>query len=187
MVEVKGEITIARPVDEVFDFVANEENEPRYNPHMRLAEKISEGATGPGTRFRTELRTMGRTMPMIVEFTAYERPGRLASVTRSSMMQTEGALTFDPVAWRHADALVVERPAAMVSSSSWARSSRAWGVGKSCGSGPASSGFLRQRSCNRHVTHGWTPTASATASTPTNAPRPSTPRLRRGPMRGAGP
>ncbi len=98
MVEVKGEITIARPVDEVFDFVANEENEPRYNPHMRLAEKISEGATGPGTRFRTELRTMGRTMPMIVEFTAYERPGRLASVTRSSMMQTEGALTFDPVA-----------------------------------------------------------------------------------------
>lgn len=41
---------------------------------------------------------MGRTMPMIVEFTAYERPRRLASVTRSSMMQTEGALTFDPVA-----------------------------------------------------------------------------------------
>ena len=98
MVEVKGEITIARPVDEVFDFVANEENEPRYNPHMRLAEKISEGATGPGTRFRTELRTMGRTMPLIVEFTAYERPRRLASVTRSSMMLTEGALTFDPVA-----------------------------------------------------------------------------------------
>ena len=98
MVEVKGEITIARPVDEVFDFVANEENEPRYNPHMRLAEKISEGATGLGTRFRTELRTMGRTMPMIVEFTAYERPRRLASVTRSSMMLTEGALTFDPVA-----------------------------------------------------------------------------------------
>ncbi len=98
MVEVVGEITIDRPMDEVFDFVANEENEPRYNPHMRLAEKISEGATGLGTRFRTELRTMGQTMPMIVEFTAYERPRRLASVTRSSMMQTEGALTFDPVA-----------------------------------------------------------------------------------------
>jgi uncharacterized protein YndB with AHSA1/START domain len=98
MVEVTGEIVIDRPVDEVFDFVANEENEPRYNPHMRLAEKISEGATGSATRFRTELRTMGRTMPMIVEFTAYERPRRLASVTRSSMMQTEGALTFDPVA-----------------------------------------------------------------------------------------
>ena len=98
MVEVEGEIVIDRAVDEVFDFVANEENEPQYNPHMRLAEKISEGATGLGTRFRTELQTMGRTMPMIVEFTAYERPRRLASVTRSSMMQTEGALTFDPVA-----------------------------------------------------------------------------------------
>ena len=94
---VEGEIVINRPVDEVFDFVADECNEPRYNPHMLRAEQISEGATGLGTRFRTELRTMGRTMPMIVEFTAFERPRRLASVTRSSMMQTEGALTFDPV------------------------------------------------------------------------------------------
>jgi hypothetical protein len=95
---VEGEIVINRPVDEVFDFVADECNEPRYNPHMLRAEQISEAATGLGTRFRTDLRTMGQTMTMIVEFTACERPRRLASVTRSSMMQTEGALTFDPVA-----------------------------------------------------------------------------------------
>src|SRR5690348_3386997 len=97
MVQVNGEIVIDRPPEDVFDFVANEENEPRYNPHMLRAEQLSEGPTGLATRFRTELRTMGRTMPMIVEFTAFERPRRLASVTRSSMMQTEGALTFDPV------------------------------------------------------------------------------------------
>ncbi len=40
---------------------------------------------------------MGRTMPMVVESTGYERGSRLASVTRSSMMETEGALTFEPV------------------------------------------------------------------------------------------
>ena len=40
---------------------------------------------------------MGRTMPMIVEFTAYERPRRLGPVTHSSMMETEGALTFESV------------------------------------------------------------------------------------------
>ena len=34
---------------------------------------------------------------MIVEFTGYERPRGLASVTRSSMMETEGALTFESV------------------------------------------------------------------------------------------
>jgi hypothetical protein len=93
--QIEGEIVIERPVEEVFDFVADERHEPLFNPRMVHAELISEGPIGPGTRFRTELQTMGRTMPMTVEFTAYERPWRLGSVTRSSMMETEGALTFE--------------------------------------------------------------------------------------------
>ena len=40
---------------------------------------------------------MGRTMPMTVEFTVGERPWRLGSFTRSSMMETEGALTFESI------------------------------------------------------------------------------------------
>ncbi len=97
MARVQGEITISRPVEEVFDFVADERNEPRYIARMVRVEQISEGPIGEGTRFHTELRTMGRTMAMVVEFTGYERPSRLASVTRSSMMETEGGLTFEPV------------------------------------------------------------------------------------------
>ena len=77
MAQIEGEIVIERPVEEVFDFVADERNEPRFNPRMVHAELISEGPIGLGTRFRTELKTMGRTMPMLVEFTAYERPRRL--------------------------------------------------------------------------------------------------------------
>jgi class 3 adenylate cyclase len=93
--QIEGEIVIERPVEEVFDFVADERNEPRFNPRMVHAELISEGPIGLGTRFRTELQTMGRTMPMTVEFTTYERPWRLGSLTRSSMMETEGELTFE--------------------------------------------------------------------------------------------
>jgi hypothetical protein len=95
---VAGEIIISRPIEEVFDFVADERNEPRYNPAMLRAEKISEGPIGLGTRFQAELNTMGRTMPMAVEFIGFERPRRLASLTRSAMMETVGALTFEPVA-----------------------------------------------------------------------------------------
>jgi hypothetical protein len=94
---VKGEIVIARPVEEVFDFVADERNEPRYNPHMVRAEQVSSGPIGLATRFQTELKTMGRTMPMTVEFTRFERPLLLASRTTSSMMDTEGSLTFESV------------------------------------------------------------------------------------------
>lgn len=77
MARVEGEIIIHRPVSEVFDFVADECNEPRYNPLMLRAEKISGGPIGEGTRFRTELRTGRRMMMMTVEFTAYERAQRL--------------------------------------------------------------------------------------------------------------
>jgi hypothetical protein len=56
MARVEGEITISRPVEEAFDFVADERNEPRYNAHMVRAEQISEGPIGEGTRFHTELR-----------------------------------------------------------------------------------------------------------------------------------
>ena len=77
MAHIAGELVINRPVDEVFDFVADERNEPRYNPRIRRAEKLSPGPIGRGTRFRAEAVTLGRTVGMTSEYTAYERPKRL--------------------------------------------------------------------------------------------------------------
>lgn len=94
---IEGEIVIARPVEEVFDFVADERNEPLFNPRMVRAEKVSPGPIGPGTRFRAEIKSMGRTAATTIETTGYERPRRLASTTRMSTMDIEGVLLFDPV------------------------------------------------------------------------------------------
>jgi hypothetical protein len=49
---VEGEILIEKRVEDVFDFVADERNEPRFNPRMLRAEKLSPGPIGAGTRFR---------------------------------------------------------------------------------------------------------------------------------------
>jgi Polyketide cyclase / dehydrase and lipid transport len=94
---IEGEIVITRPIEEVFDFVADERNEPRYNPNMRRSEKISEGAIGVGTRFRAEIMSRGRPAEMLIEFTAYDRPRQLASVTTLSTMEIRGALSFEPI------------------------------------------------------------------------------------------
>jgi hypothetical protein len=96
MARVDGDIIIRRPVESVFDFVADERNEPRYNPRMLTAQPLSDAPIGLGTRFRAELKTMRRTMPMTIEFIGFDRPRRLASATHSSMMTTVGALTFEP-------------------------------------------------------------------------------------------
>lgn len=54
MAHVDGEIIINRPVGEVFDFVADERNEPRYNPQMLRAELVTAGPIGRGARFLAE-------------------------------------------------------------------------------------------------------------------------------------
>jgi carbon monoxide dehydrogenase subunit G len=91
---VEGEIVIERPNEEVFDFVADQCNEPRFNPQMTLAEKISPGPIRVGTRFRVVITGAGE---MTIEFTEYDRARRLASTTHMSTMDITGALTFEPV------------------------------------------------------------------------------------------
>jgi uncharacterized protein YndB with AHSA1/START domain len=98
MARVEGEVVIRRPVDEVFDFVADERNEPRYNPRVRDVELITDEPVGKGSMFSAKLETPRRRLPMTIEFTEFDRPRRLASSTHSSLMDTEGALTFEPVA-----------------------------------------------------------------------------------------
>jgi hypothetical protein len=65
---------------------------------MLMVEKVTPGPVGKGTRFRAEVKGRPRTAEMSVEFTAYDRPKRLTSVSKLSNMEIEGTLTFDPVA-----------------------------------------------------------------------------------------
>ena len=95
---IAGEITIARPVDVVFDYVADESNEPQYNPRMVRAEKITPGPVGKGTQFRSAVASMGRTAEMLIECTRYDRPTLFASVTTMRQADISYTLTFEPVA-----------------------------------------------------------------------------------------
>ena len=102
---VEGDIIINRPIEEVFDFCADERNEPHYNPRMTHVEQTSSGPIGPGSQFRAEMRTMGRMVAMTIEWTAYERPSRLASWTRLSGMDIRGDSEIRASCWGHQDAV----------------------------------------------------------------------------------
>ena len=97
MAHLDGQIVIHRPVEDVFDFVADERNEPRYNPQMRRAEQTSAGPIGVGTTFQAESMSQGRPVEMTITFTDYKRPQRLSSLTHLATMDIQGTLTFDPV------------------------------------------------------------------------------------------
>lgn len=97
MAHIAGEVTIDAPVEEVFDLVADERNEPRYNPRIVRAEKVSRGPVGAGARFVAEPRSMGAKGEMTLEVLEYDRPHQLHNHVRSSYMEVDGTLTFEEV------------------------------------------------------------------------------------------
>ena len=96
MSRIEGEIVIGRPVDVVFDYVADQRNEPRYNPDMVRSEKITPGPVGKGTQFRSAVRSRGRTAEMLIEYTGYERPALLTSTTTMQQADFGYTLRFEP-------------------------------------------------------------------------------------------
>lgn len=96
MATIRGGILIDAPVDVVFDLVADERNEPAYNPELISAELLGPEPVGAGSRFRAVHSSKRGPMEMTVELTAYDRPRRLASVTHASWAEIDGAVTFEP-------------------------------------------------------------------------------------------
>jgi hypothetical protein len=82
MTAINGSILIRRPIEQVFDFVADERNEPVYNPKMRSVEKTTPGPIGIGTLWHVVMESGKRSSPLELEVTEYARLRRLGSRTR---------------------------------------------------------------------------------------------------------
>ena len=95
MAHIEGSTVIARPVEDVFDFVADERNEPAFNPRMTRVQKLTPGPLGAGTRWSATVITRGRLVELQIEVTDYTRPTRLGSVTRMPTGEIRGALSFE--------------------------------------------------------------------------------------------
>jgi hypothetical protein len=94
---INGEIFIARPPDAVFDCVGDQRNEPKYNPGMIRAEKLTPGPVGIGTRFAATMTGGRRRAEMVIEYIDYKRPERVRSRTTTSMADIDGGVELEPV------------------------------------------------------------------------------------------
>ena len=97
MTRICGSIEIRRPVEEVFDFIADQRNELRYNPKMTESVKLTEGPIGVGTRFRATVLSAGKPLPMMIEYTGFDRPQRLRSRSVMTGSLVEGEVCCQPV------------------------------------------------------------------------------------------
>jgi hypothetical protein len=93
---IHGQIDIAQPRAAAFDFVADERNEVLFNPRMLDVTLVSDEPPRVGSRFQATMKSGGHKVDMVIEYTAFERPTRLASVTRLKSMDIRGSLNFEP-------------------------------------------------------------------------------------------
>jgi hypothetical protein len=90
MIVAEWKITIQRPAEEVFDFVADLHNEPQFNPDASNIVQKSDGAIGLGTVFEEDFKRIGR---YVTTIDLYQRPTQLGFDARNP--RTDAAVRFE--------------------------------------------------------------------------------------------
>lgn len=91
---------IARPADEVFAFLSNIGNLPRWQSGVVRAEQTSPGPIGVGSTARVERRLLGQQLDADLRVTAFEPPRHIVLETESSGVSLQASLTIDPTGER---------------------------------------------------------------------------------------
>lgn len=92
-------IEIDRPVAEVFAFLADGANDPKFSPRVLKIEKSTEGATAVGTVYRSTVKDAGLTTRREFEITEFVPERTIRWTERSSNLVTavEGGYDFESI------------------------------------------------------------------------------------------
>jgi carbon monoxide dehydrogenase subunit G len=91
----EGTTVVARPIEEVFAFLANGENDLKFSPRVQEIRKITDGPIGVGTRFASTVKDAGMTTKREFELTEFVAPTRIRWAERSKNMVTAPAGGYD--------------------------------------------------------------------------------------------
>lgn len=97
MVKFEHSIVINRPVDEVFAFVTNPENDPLWIQSTQKAKQTSDGPMGVGATLSSQSRFLGRNVESAVVVTEYELNRKRTGKTTSGPIPAELSSIFEPV------------------------------------------------------------------------------------------
>jgi hypothetical protein len=89
---VHGSTYIARPPEDVFDTVADERNEPQYNPEMQKVELLTSEPVGAGSSFKVLMRSRGDPLLMTVTYTEFQRSHLVGSLTTTGSLPIIGII-----------------------------------------------------------------------------------------------
>ncbi len=98
MINVEESIVINRPISEVFAFVANFENHPKWETNFQKVKLLTSTPTGVGTTYQCELKLPGQTATSIFEITEYEVNRKIAfEAEPAGPAKPNGSFLFEAV------------------------------------------------------------------------------------------
>jgi uncharacterized protein YndB with AHSA1/START domain len=91
-------ITINRPINEVFAYVSNMENGPKWQPELSEVRRITKGPVKIGSQFSSARKLMGQKMVTSIEFAAYEPNSKYTIKSITGPLPFEQTTLFEPTA-----------------------------------------------------------------------------------------
>ncbi|MEU0574721.1 SRPBCC family protein [Dermacoccus nishinomiyaensis] len=90
-------VEIQRPIEEVFAFLANGENDPKFSPRVIRIAKTTEGPTGVGTVYASTVKDAGLTTERQFRITGFQAPTRIrwAEVSKNLVTAKEGGYDLE--------------------------------------------------------------------------------------------
>ena len=97
MAKLEFSLVINRPVEQVFAFKVNFENDAQWSAASGQAQKTSEGPIGVGTTFRQVSSILGRQIENELEITEYEPNRKYTSRSKAGPFPFQARWIFEPV------------------------------------------------------------------------------------------
>lgn len=99
MINVQASTVIKRPVEEIFAFVANFENHPKWEMNFHKVKLLSSKPAGVGTTYQCELKLPGQAATSKFEITEYEANKKIAFEGEAAgPAKPKGSFLFESVA-----------------------------------------------------------------------------------------
>ena len=75
--QFEGTVEIDRPISEVFAFLPDGENDPKFSPRVQRIAKTTEGPAGVGTVYASTVKDAGMTTKREFRITVFEAPTKI--------------------------------------------------------------------------------------------------------------
>src|SRR3954471_19299128 len=96
--EFRATTVIDRPIEDVFRFLADGENDPKFSPRVLEIRKTTDGPPGAGTVYKSTVKDAGMKTQREFELTEVEAPTKIRwrETSKNLVTAAEGGYDLEP-------------------------------------------------------------------------------------------